>query len=59
MTFFTPEILIKLTHKACLFEEQYNKNYLKLKYLIFDDLSLNLDIFYLVNMLLAWLTILN
>ena len=40
MTFFTPEILIKLTHKACSFEEQYNKNYLELKYLIFDDFSL-------------------
>ena len=32
---------------------------MELKYLIFDDFPLNLDVFYLVNMLLAWLTILN
>ena len=34
MTFFPPEILIKVTYKACSFEEQYIKNY-------YDPLSLH------------------
>ena len=43
----------------CLFEEQSNKNYLELKYLIFDDFSLNLDVFYFLSILTDWLTNLN
>ena len=43
----------------CSFEEQCNKIDLELKYLIFGEFSLNLDVFYSLSMLTDCLTNLN